>query len=78
MDISNTIKQLVEKIFEDEGLKLNFLKNETVRDLIEESYLTPEFRDFEDFKKLPNENQLGGSGKGFREKIEESSGQARM
>lgn len=68
MDISNTIKQLVEKIFEDEGLKLNFLKNETVRDLIEESYLTPEFRDFEDFKKLPNENQLGGSGKGFREK----------
>jgi hypothetical protein len=68
MDIQEKIKNIVENIFQEEGFRSDFFENNEVKDLIEELYLTPEFREFDVFKKDEKGNELGGEGKPFRER----------
>ena len=69
MDISKRIRQIVQNIFLEEGIISNFLSDEEVRALIEDSYLTPEFRSLDDFKKEEKGNEIPeGAGKDFNER----------
>lgn len=68
MKIQEKIKQVIQTIFEEEGFSSDFFEPSEVKDLITDLYLTPEFREFDTFRKDPTGNELGGEGKPYREK----------
>lgn len=64
MAVITDIKILIEKIFQEEGVKKEFLDASSVKSLIDNYYLTTEFSEFDYFKTHEKENILPpGSGK---------------
>ena len=53
MALIDDIRSIIEKIFVDEELKSNFLDSATVKGIVDDNYLTPEFSDYDEFEDDP-------------------------
>ena len=49
MGLIDDIRNIVESLYKDQDLESDFLDSSTVKSLIDENYLSPEFNDYDDF-----------------------------